>query len=159
MNCVLPDPVQQNKVVKDVEAFIDDLKAVLRLEREKQKQEWERKHPGQHCPIGWAVGRFEALQYQTRPICSFPGLMKIKNEFDGGWNLHNLDEKGWFDDNSSDSPIKHHIDMLFNTSAKLHHLDRVLSEMYVNNQAIIQNPTDPGMSVSLSSLPIRLKLN
>ena len=142
LNCVLPDPVQQDKVVKDVEAFIDDLRAVLRLEREKQKEEWERKHPGQSCPIGWAVGRFEALQYQTRPICSFPGLMKIKKEFKGGWNLHNLDEKGWFDDNSTDSPIKRHIDMLYDTSAKLHHLDQVLNEMYVNNQAIIQNPTD-----------------
>ena len=37
LNYVLPDPVQQDKVVKDIKAFIDDLKAVLQLEREKQK--------------------------------------------------------------------------------------------------------------------------
>ena len=59
--------------------------------------------------------------------------MKIKKEFNGGWNLYNLDKKGWFNDNSSDSPIKHYIDILFDTSAKLHHLDGVLSEMYINN--------------------------
>jgi len=60
-------------------------------------------------------------------------LIKIKKEFNRGWNLHNLDEKGWFNNNSSDSPIKHYIDMLFDISVKLHHLDGVLSEMYVNN--------------------------
>ena len=68
--------------------------------------------------------------------------MKIKKEFDGGWNLQNLDKKGWFNNNSTDSPIKRHIDILYHTSAKLHHLNKVLKEIHVNNQAIIQNPTD-----------------
>ena len=32
--------------------------------------------------------------------------------------------------------------MLRETSAKLHHLDGVLNEMHVNNQAISEKPTD-----------------
>ena len=59
--------------------------------------------------------------------------MKIKKEFNRGWNLHNLDEKGWFDDNSSDSLIKCYINMLFDTSAKLYYFDSVLNKIYVNN--------------------------
>ena len=49
--------------------------------------------------------------------------MKIKKEFDRGWNLCNLNKKGWFDNNSSDLPIKHYIDMLFDTSIKLYYLN------------------------------------
>ena len=59
--------------------------------------------------------------------------MKIKKEFKRGWNLYNLDKKGWFDDNSTDLPIKHYIDILYDTSAKLYHLDQVLNKIYINN--------------------------
>ena len=32
--------------------------------------------------------------------------------------------------------------MLYNTSIKLYHFNQVLNKIYINNQAIIQNPID-----------------
>ena len=32
--------------------------------------------------------------------------------------------------------------MLYNISVKLYYLNQVLNEIYINNQVIIQNPTD-----------------
>lgn len=75
VNCILSDPVLQAKIVNNVAAFIKNLRSVLRLERKRQKRGWGQSHPGQVCPIGWASGRFEALQYQ------FPSPVRNQADF------------------------------------------------------------------------------
>lgn len=111
--------------------YLDNVQMKLRLGFAKAKAQWENNRSRGPEPA-WPKHAFEQLQYQARPVCSFPDLGRLKDEghFPSGWNLDELKYNGWFDKASQDSPIKNNIQRLHDSSAKLKYIDSVIKDMH-----------------------------
>jgi hypothetical protein len=111
--------------------YVNNVQMKLRIGFAKAKARWESNRNRGPEPA-WPKHAFEQLQYQARPVCSFPDLGRLKEEghFPNGWNLDELKDNGWFHKASKDSPIKNNIQRLHDSSAKLKYIDGVINEMY-----------------------------